>query len=256
MKKPIVFFDLETTGLEIVNDRIIEICMVKLNPDGTRDKYYSLVNPQGKSISEGAFERHGIAMEKLASFPTFNEIAKDIVAFLEGCDIGGYNVVKFDLPFLMQELLRAKVPFNHRSAKLVDPLLMYQKMEPRDLSSAYKRFTGKVLEDAHSAEADINATIDVFQAQVKMWNLSDDAADIQDIILEDRDKWIDLAGKFKYTDDGQIVFTFGKYSGKLVSEICAVAPDYLDWMGGATSTFPEETKLIAKRLVQKFSISA
>jgi DNA polymerase-3 subunit epsilon len=240
MNRDIVFFDLETTGLDISMDRIIELCLVKLKTDGTTEKYYSRVNPGEVEIGKEAYAKHGISNEDLISEPFFKDIAEDVMNFLKDCDLGGYNMVRFDLPFLTQELLR-------------DPLLIYNKLEPRDLESAYTKYTGKVLENAHNAEADILATIEIFKAQKKEYNLSDDNAEIENIILEDKSDWVDLSGKYKYNSQKEIIFTFGKHKNKLVKDICAIDPNYLKWIieGGK---FTEETKLITKKMLNKYSL--
>lgn len=251
LDKSIVFFDVETTGLEIGRDKIIEISMVRLNPDGTRDEFNSRFNPGNVEISEGAQKKHGINIEDLRSEPTFSAKVEEIYEFVKDCDLGGYNGNRFDIPMLVEEFIRAGKYFNPRKSSVIDPFIIYTKMEPRTLEGAYQYFTGKTLQNAHAAKADIGATIEIFEAQLEKYDLPSTIGEISTETIG-QDNRIDLAGKFRRNDDGTICITFGKHAGKSVAELFRSDPGYLDWMVNKTF-MPADTKIIAKKLVEKFS---
>lgn len=245
--RPVVYFDIETTGLSITDDRIIEFCAIKV--DGkSREKLYYKLNPQGTQSSQEAIDKHGITNEELLDKPTFLDVSYDLYAFIEDCDLGGYNIVGFDLPFLTEEFHRAGIPFNHRKHKIIDGLAIFRHYEPRNLEAAYKKYTGKVLENAHSAEADIEATIEVIEAQLKIYDIPDSVEELENITTE-KDKMVDLSGKFKLRN-GEIVVNFGKHIGKNVKEVYKVDPGYFEWLQGA-SGFTKETKMITGRILAK-----
>lgn len=251
MDKSIAFFDIETTGLSISEDRIIEICIIKLNLDGSKEKFYSLVDPGNVKISEEAYKKHNISMEQLIDKPTFMDISEDVIKFISGCDLGGYNLVRFDLPMLMEELNRNGKIFNYRQCKLIDPLLIYNKLEPRDLESAYTRYTGKKMLNAHAAEFDIEATIEIFEKQKELYDLPNSTEEIEKITIEDRSDWIDLSGKYKYDENKNVIFTFGKFKDKLVKDICAIDPGYIKWIIH-NNTFSKETRIITEKMYNKY----
>ena len=251
LKKPISFFDIESTGLEIGKDKIIEISIVKLNIDGSRDTYYQKFHPGSVPISDGALGKHGINIEDLRGEPSFKEKAQEIFDFIKDTDLGGYNAHKFDIPMLADEFIQCGILYNPRGSSIIDPLAIYSKMEPRNLETAYKYYTGKTLVGAHGATADINATIDIFEAQINKYdalaNLT--VTEISNLTL-DANKNVDLAGKFQKTDDGNIIITFGKYKGKSVGEVFKADAKYIDWMSTADG-FTADTKIIAKKIVAK-----
>jgi DNA polymerase-3 subunit epsilon len=248
LNKSIVFFDIETTGLSISEDRIIELCMVKVHPDRDTETWYSLINPEGRKSSKEAIDKHGIENESLEDKDTFSYLAPEILEFIEGCDLGGYNVMGFDLPLLAEEFLRAGIPFNHRDYNVVDSLAIYRHYEPRNLEAAYKKYTGKVLENAHSAIADAEATVEVFFAQLDFYNIDGTVEELQNETLQ-KDEMVDIAGKFKKRNN-EIVINFGKHIGKNVREVYKEDPGYLEWLSGA-SGFTKETKLISSRILSK-----
>lgn len=251
LERPIVFFDLETTGLTIGKDRIIEISMIKLNTDGTKDKYYSLVEPDGYPVSDGAREKHGYSNEDLLGHPKFKDIAKDVYEFVKDCDLGGYNAKRFDIQILVDELLRAGIFLNSRKANVIDAFIIYSKMEPRNLEGAYRYYTGNVLEDAHSADADIEATLEIFEKQIEKYDeLPDTIEGISNLTIEDREKTVDLAGRFIQDDNKDILFNFGKYKGMTVYEVFKKDPSYFMWMIEKTD-MPLETKYIANKIYKK-----
>ena len=246
IEKPIVWFDVETTGTSITEDRIIEICLIKQSPDNKFTKLYHLVNPESKDSEPGAIEKHGITKDKLVDKPVFKKIAQEILDFIEGCDLGGYNAFRFDIPILAEEMLRAGFRFNHRNFKILDPYLMLLHFLPRDLGSVYERFTGKKLENAHTAESDIKATIEIFYKMAKEFDVPSTVNELDNIII-DRTNLVDLNQKFIFDSDGKkILFNFGKYKGTGFDEVFDKDPKYIKWF--ISADFPYESKAIANKL--------
>ena len=229
LKRPLVFLDLETTGLNVATDRIVEICVLKLNLDGTQDIKTRRLNPT-IPISPQAQAIHGISNEDVAHEPTFKEIAKSLAQWMEGCDIAGYNSTKFDVPMLAEEFLRAGVEYDFRKRKLIDVQNIFHKMEQRTLKAAYKFYCDKELEDAHSAEADTIATKEVLECQLERYpdDLQNDIAFLAE--FSTRTEFLDYAGRIALNDDNLPVFNFGKHRGKPVAEILKTEPSYYDWM--------------------------
>ena len=221
LKNPLVFFDLETTGINISTDRIVEISYLKVYPDGREETKTMRINP-GMPIP-----------------PTFKEVAKTIAADLEGCDLAGYNSNRFDVPLLVEELLRAGVSIDISRRKLIDVQTIFHKMEQRTLSAAYKFYCDKDLNDAHAAEADTRATYEVLKAQLDRYpQLKNDMAALADFTSYTRN--VDLAGRIVYNDQGVEVFNFGKYKGRSVAEVFKVDTGYYGWM--MQGEFPLNTK--------------
>lgn len=247
LERSLVLFDLESTGLELSSDRIIEINMIKINPDGTKESYYSRVNPDGVPISEGAYEKHKISLEDLKDEPTLQIIAKDIHDFIVDSDLGGYNIIRFDIPMLVNELLRCGIYWNPRGVNVLDSFVILTKQEPRNLEGAYTYYTGKKLENAHSAKADIDACIEILVKQIDKYGFSGSVKEIYDSIKEEKEN-VDLAGKLKKDKDGKIIFSFGKHSGKSVVEVYKNDPNYFSWIIDK-SEMPIETKYVFKKLV-------
>lgn len=228
LKNPLVFFDLETTGVNPVTDRIVEICYLKVHPNGKEETKTILVNP-GIPIPPSSTEVHGITDEKVANCPKFKEIAKVLARDLEGCDLAGYNSNRFDIPLLAEEFLRAEVDIDFTKRKFVDVQTIFHKMEQRTLSAAYKFFCNADLENAHSAEADTKATFEILKAQLDRYpNLNNDVAFLAD--FSQQNKNVDFAGRFVYDDKGVELFNFGKYKGKSVVEVLKTDPGYYGWM--------------------------
>jgi len=254
MEKDIIWFDLESTGVNTATDRIIEICMIRKTSEGKEvDRFQSYVNPEGMESRPEAIEKHGITPEMLADKPTFSKIAKRVNEFIGDCDLGGYNVLYFDIPLLTQELFRSGIPFNHRTRKIIDPFLIQTAYEPRDLSSTYKRMTGKSLENAHAAEADIEATIEIFDCQKAKYALPKSHSEIEDSSIKNRKDQVDLANRFKITEVNgkrEIVFNFGKNKGKTFKDVFSEDASYIDWVVNK-GDFPLETKIIAKKLLAR-----
>ena len=238
LQRPIVFLDLETTGLNLVTDRVVEIAMLKIQPDGSRIMKRKLVNPEMPIPAEVA-EIHGITNKMVKDAPKFREIANEIRQFLDGADLGGYNSNKFDWPLLAEEFLRAGLDFDVEGKKLVDVQKIYHQLEPRTLSAAYKFYCEKDLSNAHSAEADITATWEVFAAQVARYpQLGNNLDTVTKFIGVE--EIVDFARRFSM-ENGREVFNFGKHKGKAVEDVLKAEPTYYDWV--MKSEFALHTKL-------------
>jgi DNA polymerase III subunit epsilon len=238
LKRPIAFIDLETTGVSLSTDRIVEIAIIKLLPDGSRQVKRKLINPQ-MPIPKVTTDIHGITDDMVKDAPTFKQAANEIKVFIDGCDMAGYNSNRFDIPILMEEFLRVGLDVDLSKRKMVDVQHIFYTMEPRTLTAAYKFFCQKELVDAHSAEADVNATIDVFLAQLDRYqNLGTSVESVLEVIGED--KIVDYARRFSFDDKGVEVFNFGKFKGRSVAEVLKAEPQYYDWM--MRGDFPLHTK--------------
>ncbi len=246
LTRPIAFIDLETTGVNLSTDRIVEIAIVKLMPDETRQVKRKLINPQ-MLIPASSSDIHGITDEMVKDAPTFKQAGNEIKQFLENSDLGGYNSNRFDIPILMEEFLRAEMEVDLSDRRMIDVQHIFYQMEPRTLSAAYRYFCNKELENAHSAEVDIKATIEVLEAQVIRYEKLGDTVDsILEVIGEE--KIVDYARRFVFDDKGVEVFNFGKYKGKSVTDILRNEPQYYDWM--MKGDFPMHTK---KKLTEIFN---
>ncbi len=253
LTRPIAFFDLETTGLSITNDRIVEISILKAMPDGTQKTLTKLVNPT-IPIPPEVTDIHGISDEDVKDKPTFAEIANELNQFLNNCDLSGYNALKFDIPMLAEEFYRAEVNFEIKHRRFIDVQNIFHKMEQRTLKAAYKFYCGKELVGAHTAEADTTATYEILKAQLDRY---------QDAEFTDRDGTIsipvvnemealhqfskqnnnaDLIGQIIFDNKNVEVFNFGKHKGKSVEELFKKEPSYYDWM--MKSDFPQSTKKV------------
>ena len=240
LKNPIIFFDLETTGINIASDRIVEISYIKVDLNGNEQSKTMRVNP-GMPIPDKSTEIHGITDEDVKDKPTFNEVARSVARDFEGCDLAGYNSVRFDIPLLAEEFLRAGVDIDLKRRKFVDVQVIFMKMEPRTLAAASKFFLGKELEDAHSASADTKATYEVLQAQLDRYtNLENDIGKLAEFSAHTRN--VDFAGRIVYNDEDVEVFNFGKHKGKAVTEVLAQDPGYYGWM--MNGDFPLYTKKV------------
>jgi DNA polymerase-3 subunit epsilon len=238
LSRPIAFIDLETTGVNLSSDRIVEIAIIKLMPDNTRSVKRKLLNPE-MAIPKQSSDIHGITDDMVKDAPTFKQSGNEIKQFLDNCDLGGYNSNRFDIPILMEEFLRAGMDVDLSNRKMIDVQHIFYSMEPRTLSAAYKFYCQKDLINAHSAEADISATIDVLMSQMSRYqNLGNTIDSILGVIGEE--KIVDYARRFSYDSNGVEVFNFGKYKGKAVSEVLKSEPQYYDWM--MKGDFPLHTK--------------
>ena len=250
LNKPLCIFDLETTGTNIGKDRIVEICILKVNPDTSRESKTWLINPE-MPIPVEASAVHGIYDKDVENAPTFKEAAPKIMEMLSGADLGGFNSNRFDVPLLAEELLRAGIDFDLSKFKLIDAQVIFHKMEPRNLTAAYKFYCGKDLEGAHSAEADTLATFEVIDAQVgKYEELPKDINGLSEFSFHN--KFADLAGFIAFNENKEEIFTFGKYKGQSVKEVFQKDIGYFGWIQNAD--FPLYTKkvLTAIQLRSKF----
>lgn len=243
LKRPLVVFDLETTGVNISSDRIVEICTIKVFPDGKEEVRTQRFNP-GIPIPPNVTAIHGIKNEDIKDCPTFEQKARELSDYLKGCDFAGFNSNKFDFPLLVEEFLRAGVEFDSESRKFIDVQRIFHTMEQRNLGAALKFYCNKSLENAHSAEADTLATLDVLKAQLDRYdNLKNDIEFLHK--FSGQSNFVDLAGRMHYNPDGKEAFNFGKHKGKPVEQVLREEPAYYEWM--MQGDFPLDTK---RRLTQ------
>lgn len=251
LSRPIAFFDLETTGVNIGSDRIVEIAMVRIKPDGTQKVMRKLINPE-MPIPPGSSAIHGITDNMVKDAPTFKQAAGEIKQFLDNCDLGGYNSNKFDIPLLVEEFLRAGVDFQFDKRKCLDAQKIYHMLEPRTLTAALKFYCGKELENAHSAEADAVATWEVLDAQLgKYPQLGNTVESILKAVGEE--DIVDFARRMIKVND-VVVFNFGKHKNKPVEDVLKTERSYYDWM--MQGDFPQHTKqklteILTKMLLKK-----
>ncbi|TFH35391.1 MAG: 3'-5' exonuclease [Bacteroidia bacterium] len=240
LRRPIAFFDLETTGLNIATDRIVEISIIKIDTAGKETWYTRRINPE-MAIPEQSSAIHGITDADVKDCHTFRESAKEVAAFIEGCDLAGYNAIKFDIPVLAEEFLRADVDFDIRKRKYVDVQIIFHKKEQRTLAAAYKFYCDRSLVDAHSSRADTQATYEILKAQLDHY--SDLQNDIEKLAAySQQNRIVDLAGRIILNNEDEEVFNFGKHKGKSVSEVLKQEPGYYNWM--MNGDFPLYTKKI------------
>ncbi len=247
LKNPLVFFDLETTGTNINSDRIVEICYLKVYPNGNEESRTLRINPE-MHIPEAASAVHGIFDNDVADCPTFKDVAKKIAADIEGCDLAGFNSNRFDIPVLAEEFLRAGVDIDLKKRKFVDVQVIYHKLEQRTLSAAYKFYCDKNLEDAHTAEADTRATYEVLKAQLDCYAdiLENDINFLSNYSCYNRN--VDFAGRIVYNDQDIEVFNFGKYKGMSVKEVLQKDPGYYSWIMQGDFTLNTKNVLTKIRL--------
>lgn len=247
LKNPLIFFDLETTGTNINSDRIVEICYLKVYPNGNEETKTMRINPE-MHIPEQASAVHGIYDKDVADCPTFKDVARRIAADIEGCDLAGFNSNRFDIPVLAEEFLRAGVDVDLMKHKFVDVQVIYHKLEQRTLSAAYKFYCEKNLEDAHTAEADTRATYEVLKAQLDRYPdvLENDIKFLSE--YSSFSKNVDFAGRIVYNDNGVEVFNFGKYKGIPVVEVLQRDPGYYSWILNGDFTLNTKNVLTKIRL--------
>lgn len=240
LKRPIVFIDLETTGINVSSDRIVEISALKVNPDGNEQWMTTLINPE-MPIPPKITAIHGISDIDVANAPKFREIARNLAVFLEGCDLAGYNAMKFDIPMLAEEFLRTNVDFNFRKRKYVDVQVIFHKKEQRTLEAAYKFYCNRELENAHSATADASATYEVLKAQLDTYpDLENDIDKLAEFSSFNNN--VDFAGRIILDENGVETFNFGKHKGRAVEDVFRDEPSYYSWM--MNGDFPLYTKKI------------
>jgi len=251
LTRPICFIDLETTGINVSTDKIVEIAIVKILADGTKQVKRKLVNPE-MPIPKAASEIHGISDEMVKEAPTFKQIANEVKQFIELSDLAGYNSNRFDIPMLNEEFLRAGISVDIESRKLLDVQKVYHMMEQRTLSAAYKFYCNKNLEDAHSAEADATATWEVLEAQLEKYPQI--GATVEAVVkFTGEDQIIDFARRFIF-ENGVEIFNFGKHKGKPVTQVLKEEPQYYDWMmkgDFALHTKQKLTEMLNKTMLHK-----
>lgn len=264
LERPLVFFDLETTGLNISKDQIVEISLLKVFPDQTEISKTYRVKPDVK-ISDEAFAIHGISNEDVINEPNFAQIGTEIALFMQNCDIAGYNSNKFDLPLLIEEFLRVDINFDLRGIRFIDVQNIFHKMEPRTLSAAYKFYCNAELENAHQAEADTIATYNVLKGQLDLYEgqiyqdkkngnsvtISNDVKMLSNFTSDNRS--VDFAGHIVFDENDIEIFNFGKHKGKSVKEIFTKEPAYYDWM--KKSDFPRFTKKVIDQIWTEMKLS-
>ncbi|MBN2261977.1 MAG: 3'-5' exonuclease [Prolixibacteraceae bacterium] len=253
LRNPIVFLDLETTGINIASDRIVEIALLKINPEGSEEEKLYRINPE-MPIPENATRIHGISDSDVANEPTFKEVAKTIANFIEGCDLAGFNSNRFDIPLLAEEFLRSGIDIDLKKRKFIDVQAIFHKMEKRTLTAAYKLYCEKDLEDAHSAMADTKATYEVLKAQLdryheaeyednhgqKSFPIKNDINALSEFSAYDRN--VDFMGRIVYDENGVEVFNFGKNKGVSVEKVLRDQPGYYGWI--MNGDFPLYTKKV------------
>ena len=240
LTRPLCFFDLETTGVNVAKDRVVEISILKIFPNGNKESKTWLVNPE-MPIPPQTTAVHGITDEKVANEPTFKQLSKDIYSMIKGSDLAGFNSDRFDIPLLAEEMLRAEIDVDFKKHLTVDVQTIFHKMEKRNLSAAYKFYCGKDLDNAHSAEADTNATYEVLKSQIEKYDeLENDVSKLS--AFSTRRKSVDFAGFVIVDEEGDAAFNFGKHKGKKVVEVLGREPGYFSWLLNAD--FPRYTKKV------------
>jgi DNA polymerase-3 subunit epsilon len=250
LKVPLCFFDLETTGTNVQSDRIVEIAVLKMMPSGEVVRKHNLINP-GIPVPPESTAVHGITNEDVLSKPAFREVAKEYAKFMEGCDLSGFNILKFDVPLLVEEFIRAEVEFDYSRKKIIDSQRIFHLMEKRNLTAALKFYCGTALSDAHSAEADAQAAMDVLCSQVERYNnmeVTDGMGlaigkienDMQTLGALATSGMVDLAGRMILDPNGEAVFNFGKHRLKPVTRVLKEEPSYYEWM--MNGDFSQDTK--------------
>lgn len=246
LKNPIIFFDLETTGVDVAKDRIVELCYIKVFPNGNEESKTMRLNP-GMHIPEQASAVNGIYDEDVKDCPAFTDVANELKQAFAGCDLAGFNSNRFDIPMLVEEFLRAGITdIDFTKVKMVDVQNIYHKLERRTLVAAYKYYCGKDLENAHSADADTRATLEVLEAQLDRYPdvLQNDISFLAEYSAMNKN--VDFAGRMVYDDNGVPVFNFGKYKGKPVVDVLHRDPGFYGWL--QQGDFPLNTKQMLMKI--------
>lgn len=263
LDRDLCFFDVESTGLSVVRDKILQIAIVKYHKNGDAPKELSMMINPGIPISEEAMNVHGITPKMLANKPTFQQVANELLEFIGDADLAGYNSNRFDVPMLMEEFSRVGIEFNMDKRRTIDVQRIFYKMEPRTLSAALKFYAGKKIENAHDALADVHATVDVLKGQLEKYDGVDmedgegfmiDAPVKNDMEALYRfttdDKMIDATMKLKYNHEGVIVFNFGKYVGQNAAKVLTEDKNYYNWI--LNKEFSSQVKQLVKKLVKEY----
>lgn len=249
LKRPLCVFDLETTGLQITKDRIVQIAIIKLFEDGHTETLNELVNP-GQNIPDEIAAIHGITNEMVATAPTFNDLAPRLLTFIADADLAGYNSNKFDIPVFSEELLRCGIDFDLGARHFVDVQNIFHKMEQRTLSAAYKFYCGKQIENAHNALYDTLATLEVLQAQTEKYSdLDNDIAGLAKFSTVGTQQNADFAGRLSYNEQHEVCYNFGKHKAKTVAQVLKLEPGYYGWM--LEADFPLYTKQVLRKEMER-----
>lgn len=249
LKNALCVFDIESTGLDVSQDRIVEISMLKIDPTGKEETLTLRINPE-MQISAESTEIHGITQEDIKDQPTFKEVSDQVAKFIGDADLAGFNSNKFDIPMLAEEFLRVGHSFDMSARKFIDVQNIFHKMEQRTLVAAYRFYCDKNLENAHSAEADVIATYEVLKAQVEKYEeLENDMEFLAKFSVHNKFKIIDFAGRLAENDKGEAIYNFGKHKGKTIEEVDKNEPGYYGWM--MNSNFPRYTKAVLKKEIDK-----
>ena len=249
LDKPLAIFDLEATGLNITKERIVQIAILKINPDGSEEKFESIINPEIE-ISEEVTKIHGIKNEDLINAPTFAQIADKIVEFINNADLAGYNSNKFDIPLLAEELLRAGNKFDISTKRFVDVQNIFHKMEQRTLVAALKFYCNKELVNAHNAMSDTTATWEVLKAQLEKYPELEGNIEYLSKFTKNGNT-IDFAGRLAYNDKNEPIYNFGKHKGKTIKEVNQIEPGYYSWFVPPQTDFPLHTKQKLKEIMEE-----
>lgn len=250
LTKPIVFFDLETTGVNIATDRIVEISILKVFPNGNKESKTWLVNPE-MEIPKESSEIHGITNEQVVTEPTFKELAKKVNEMVAGCDLAGFNSNRFDIPLMAEELMRAGIDFDMKNRKAIDVQVIFHKKEQRTLGAGYQFYCGKELEGAHGAEADTNATYEILLAQLDKYPDLENSVEALSEFSTHGER-ADFAGFILMNDEKQEIFSFGKHKGRTVEEVFIENPGYNNWIQNAD--FPLYTKKVLREIKERMSV--
>ena len=244
LTRPLAVFDLETTGIDVEKDKIVQLAIIRVEPYGTRRTFETLVNPE-RPIPPEATAVHGIKDSDVANAPTFAQVRREVEELLADADLAGYNSVRFDQPLLAAELKRAGSEMDFRDVKHLDAMRIFHQMERRDLTAAYKFYCDKDLVDAHSALADTTATLEILDAQIARYDeVPDDVENLHVFCNPDEGKYVDRTRKLVWNDDGEAEFTFGKYQGRSINAVAGENRGYLEWM--LSKDFSEELKSIMR----------
>src|SRR3989344_8210778 len=246
LTRPITFMDIETTGLNFREDRIVDICITKVFPDGKEETLNTIINPT-IPISAESTQIHGITDADVQGKPTFSEFAQKILAFISNCDWGGFNIIGFDLKFLEEEFKRTEIAYSNEGRKVIDVMKIYHKLDPRDLNSAHLKYCGSLLESSHGSHRDVKATIDVLDSQLERHSdLPTTVSALHELCNPKNPSWIDNDGKLSWLN-GNAAINFGKHTGKTLEEMYKTNPDYLQWMINAD--FSPKVKNILKEVL-------
>jgi DNA polymerase-3 subunit epsilon len=248
LKNSLCVFDLETTGLQVTKDRIVQIAALKIHPDGKQEELNLIVNPEMK-IPQEVIDIHGITNEKAIKAPTFAELAEEIKSFFGDADLAGYNSNKFDIPVLAEEFLRVGVEFDLTQRDFIDVQNIFHKMEQRTLVAAYKFYCQKDLENAHDAMQDTKATWEVLEKQIEKYRLQSDVKSLAELSRAGNHKVLDMAGRIAINGKGEVIYNFGKHKSKTIEAVAKTEPGYYGWM--LEADFPLYTKSVLRRAMEE-----